>query len=70
MFSCYKSFTASHGSQLPEDLTGFPVGVITKTIYNHLRLRYYVIDPPGLLENTDTDTFHCLYDLCTLIEGP
>ena len=38
-------------------------------IDNH-ELRYYNIDPPGLLESTDAHTHHCSYDLSILIEEP
>ena len=33
-------------------------------------LRYYITDPPGLLENTDPRTYHCSCELSTLIEDP
>ena len=35
-----------------------------------VNLRYYNIDPPGLLESTDLHTYHCSYDLSILIEDP
>ena len=33
-------------------------------------LRYYNIDPPGVLEISDTNRFHNSYDLSKLIEDP
>ena len=46
-------------------------------IYSHVSpssvttvLRYYNIDPPGVLETTNTNRFHDSYDLSILTEDP
>ncbi len=52
-------------------LTGIS-GVVMAVMYGKqmIILRYYNIDPPGLLESTNPHTYHCSYGPSIPIEDP
>ena len=65
------NFTQNQGMQAATSQISSPLSIIqffVSLFSYHIGiimtvLRYYNIDPPGLLESTDPHTYHCSYDL-------